>query len=221
MPGDCKLDPKQSAFGLNYDINAERNSVKETWAKILEIRLNNDVFNTKTFTVESGNLMPKIYINKPGSASALKNVVILANFTLTPQSIVPAFPYTGNWFNLMDNTSFSVSDGSAPITIEPGGFRIFGNASALATGEVNGNKNATTVMLTQNPVINGTANLRYSNAKNGEFAIYDMTGSLVKTAKATKSDGDQAISIGGLKTGTYLIQLKSETGVAVVKMMVK
>jgi hypothetical protein len=77
------------------------------------------------------------------------------------------------------------------------------------------------VILTQNPVINGTANLRYSNAKNGEFAIYDMTGSLVKTAKATKSDGDQAISIGGLKTGTYLIQLKSETGVAVVKMMVK
>ena len=221
LPGDCKLDQKTSAFGLGYDAVAARQSVKEAWAKILEIRLNNDVFDTKTFVVESGNLMPRIYVYKNASSSALKNVVILANFTLSPQNIVPNFPYTGPWFNLMDNTSFNVSDVAAPITIEPGGFRIFGNASALATGEVNGNKNATTLMITQNPVVNGTANLRYSNAKNGEFAIYDMTGSLVKTAKAAKAEGDQAISISGLKTGTYLIQLKSETGVAVAKMIVK
>ena len=221
LPGDCKLDQKTSAFGLGYDAVAARQSVKEAWAKILEIRLNNDVFDTKTFVVESGNLMPRIYVYKNASSSALKNVVILANFTLSPQNIVPNFPYNGPWFNLMDNTSFNVSDVAAPITIEPGGFRIFGNASALATGEVNGNKNATTLMITQNPVVNGTANLRYSNAKNGEFAIYDMTGSLVKTAKAAKAEGDQAISINGLKTGTYLIQLKSETGVAVAKMIVK
>ncbi|KIA88026.1 alpha-amylase family glycosyl hydrolase [Kaistella jeonii] len=220
-PGDCKLDPKSSAFGLNYDTNAARKSVYDTWAKILELRLSSDVFNTKTFTVESGNLMPRIYISNATTASALKNVVVLANFTLTSQNIVPDFPYTGSWYNLMDNNSFTVSSTNAPITIEPGGFRIFGNASALATNETGQNKNAVSLSLTTNPVSNGTATIRYTNAKSGSVAIYDMVGTLVKTVQVSKDNGDENISINGLKTGMYLMQLKSEKGVAVTKMIVK
>ncbi|ROI07530.1 T9SS C-terminal target domain-containing protein [Kaistella haifensis] len=221
IPGDCKLSPKPTAFGLGYDTDAARKSVYDTWAKMLELRLSNEVFNTKTFTVESGNLMPRIFIWNNNATSALKNVVILANFTLTTQNIVPDFPYTGSWVNLMDNTSVPVSSTTAPITIEPGGFRIFGNASALATDETGAVKNAVSLTLTQNPVTNGTANLRYTNAKNGTVAIYDLTGALVKTVKVSKDNGDEDISINGLKTGMYLIQLKSDKGVAVTKMMVK
>lgn len=220
-PGDCKLSPKPSAFGLNYDTDAARKSVYDTWAKILELRLSLDVFNTKTFNVESGNLMPRLFIYNDASSGALKNVVVLANFTLTSQNIVPNFPYGGNWYNLMDNTSMSVTDLVAPITIEPGGFRIFGNASALATDEVGASKNAVSLVLTQNPVTNGNATIRYTNAKNGSLAIYDLTGSLVKTVKVSKDNGDETISVNGLKSGMYLLQLKSEKGVAVTKMMVK
>ena len=221
LPGDCKLDPKQSAFGLSYDTSAARNSVKETWAKILELRLANDVFNTKTFVVESGNLMPRIFVYNNTTSSALKNVVILANFTLTSQNIVPNFPYTGNWVNLMDNTSFPVGSMTAPITIEPGGFRIFGNASALATDEISGNKNTVSLVLTENPVANGAAKLRYENAKNGQIYIYDMTGKLVKEVRASKASGDESVNINGLKSGVYFIQLKSDSGVAATKMIVK
>ena len=220
-PGDCKLSPKPSAFGLNYDTDAARKSVYDTWAKILELRLSLDVFNTKTFNVESGNLMPRLFIYNDASSSALKNVVVLANFTLTSQNIVPNFPYGGNWYNLMDNTSMSVTDTAAPITIEPGGFRIFGNASALATDEVGSSKNAVSLVLTQNPVTNGNATIRYTNAKNGSLAIYDLTGSLVKTVKVSKDNGDETISVNGLKSGIYLLQLKSEKGVAVTKLIVK
>ncbi|MGZ5188787.1 MAG: T9SS type A sorting domain-containing protein, partial [Kaistella sp.] len=143
------------------------------------------------------------------------------NFTLTSQNIVPNFPYTGSWVNLMDNTSVPVSSTTAPITIEPGGFRIFGNSSALGTDEVGSSENAVTLTLTQNPVTSGTANVRYTNAKNGTVAIYDLTGALIKTVKVSKDNGDEAISISGLKTGMYLIQLKSDKGVAVTKMLVK
>lgn len=220
-PGDCKLDKKPSAFGLGYDVVAARKSVSDTWAKILELRLTNEVFNTKTFTVESGNLMPRLYIYNTATASALKNVVILANFTLTTQNIVPDFPYTGNWVNLMDNTSVPVGSTTAPITIEAGGFRIFGNASALGTEDINADKNAVSLLLTQNPVTNGTANIRYNNAKNGTIAIYDLAGTLVKTIKVSKDKGDETISINGLKSGMYLLQLKADKGVAVTKMLVK
>ena len=220
-PGDCKLDPKPSAFGLNYDTDAARKSVYDTWAKILEIRLSSQVFNTKTFNVESGNLMPRIFIWNDASTEPLKNVVILANFTTSSQSIVPDFPYTGNWVNLMDNSAVPVASTTAPITIEAGGFRIFGNAPALATSETGSVKNAVSLVITQNPVTNGTANLRYTNADNGTLAIYDLSGKLVKSVKTAKSNGDEAVSINGLKSGMYLIQLKSDKGIAVTKIIVK
>ncbi|UOE40256.1 alpha-amylase family glycosyl hydrolase [Chryseobacterium suipulveris] len=222
IPGDCKLDPKPSAFGLGYDVDTARKSVYDTWAKILAIRLSNEVFNTKNFTVESGNLMPRIYITNTAAASALQNVVILANFTTSTQNIVPNFPI-GNktWFNLMDNTSFFVSDTTAPITIEAGGFRIFGDGSALATEETETVKNAVSLTVLQNPVTNGVANIRYSNADNGTLAIYDLGGKLVKSQKVSKSKGDETISVNGLSSGIYLIQLKSDKGMAVAKMIVK
>ena len=120
----------------------------------------------------------------------------------------------------MDNTPVSVSSTTAPIVIEPGGFRIFGNASALGTDEIQTSKNQVSLILTQNPAINGIANIRYSNAKNGEVAIYDLSGKLVKSVKVAKDNGDEKISISGLKAGMYLVQLKSDKGVAVAKMMV-
>ncbi|KMQ72457.1 alpha-amylase family glycosyl hydrolase [Chryseobacterium koreense] len=220
---NCKLDPKPSAFALGYDTDAARKSVYDTWAKILEIRLSNPaVFGTKNFTVESGNLMPRIFITNNAAPTALKNVVILANFTTSTQNIVPNFPIGNiNWINLMDNTSMFVTDTAAPITIEAGGFRIFGDGAALSTSETVSVKNAVTLTVTQNPVINGVANLRYTNADNGILAIYDLSGKEVKSIKTIQSKGNQEVSVSGLTSGTYLIQLKSDKGVAVAKMIVK
>lgn len=61
---NCRTDPKPSAFSstLNYYNDTQRKSVYDAWAKIINLRVNNEVFNTKTYTINSGDLMPKIYI---------------------------------------------------------------------------------------------------------------------------------------------------------------
>jgi hypothetical protein len=33
-------------------------------------------------------------------------------------------PYTGTWYNLMDNTTIVVTDVNAPLTIEAGGYQF-------------------------------------------------------------------------------------------------
>jgi len=43
----------------------------------------------------------------------------------------------------------------------------------------------------------------------------------VKTLKTAKDNGDENISVIGLKSGIYIIQLKSEKGTAAAKMIVK
>ncbi len=103
------------------------------------------VFKSKTYTVESNNLtndpnglITRIYINDPLLTAGVKNVVVLANYDTSAKNVVPYFPFTGQWQNLMDNTAFNVTSTTAPITLQPGEFRIFGNPfTTLSTNEEN------------------------------------------------------------------------------------
>jgi len=222
--GDCKLDPKPSAFSLFYDIDFFRPTIKNTWAKIINIKRANQVFNTTTYTVESGNLMPKVYIwNDALPSTELKNVVVLSNFTTNPQNIIPYFPYAGTWYNLMDNTSFAVTNTSAPITLQPGEFRIFGNraAAVLGTYETTSQKDEISLVLTKNPVVSEVAELNYSNAKGGTISVYDFSGKILKSVKLSKNEGVENIDVNNFAAGTYIVQLRAQNGNATTKMIVK
>ncbi len=222
--GDCKLDPKPSAFSLFYDYDFLRTSIKEDWAKMMNLKRANQVFDTTTYTVESGSLMPRIYIwNDSLPTTSLKNVVILANFTLNAQNIVPNFPYTGTWYNMMDNSTLVVSNTTTPILLQPGEYRIFGNKAPtfLGTYEPALKTNEVSLELMQNPVTNGVANLRYANAKGGTITVFDFSGKIIKTVSVKQNDGDVQMMMNELPAGNYLIQLRAEKGNAVVKMIKK
>ncbi|MBC7557315.1 MAG: T9SS type A sorting domain-containing protein, partial [Chryseobacterium sp.] len=221
---NCRLDEKPVAFSLGYDQDLVRKSVYDTWAKILQIRLANPVFDTKTFSINSGDLMPRIYIyDNSLDASKLKDVVILANLTLTAQNINPNLPYAGTWYNLMDNSVRNFAATNTPVSLQPGDFIILGNkpSGTLATDETNATENSVKIQLEQNPVSNGEARLKLSNAKNGMIAIYDLSGKLIKSAKAEFDNGTQLLPLNSVKSGMYLIQLKTDKGNAITKMIVK
>ena len=221
ISNDCRLSPKPVAFTLGYDTDASRKAVYDTWSKILAIRLSNQVFDTTTFTVESGNLLPRIYVwNDALPSSSLKNVVVVANFTTTAQTVTPNFPYAGTWYNLMDNTSMSAS-ASTTVTLQPGEFRIFGNQTALATDETKIDAKKTSLQITQNPATDGLLKIRYNKAKNGQINIYDLNGKLVKSFRLQSAKGDETFSLKGIGTGNYLVQLKSDEGLAVSKLIIK
>lgn len=221
ISNDCRTSPKPVAFTLGYDTNANRKAVYDTWSKILAMRLSSQVFDTTTFTVESGNLLPRIYVwNDALPASSLKNVVVVANFTTTAQTVTPNFPYAGTWYNLMDNTSMSASS-STTVTLQPGEFRIFGNQRTLATDETKIDANKTSLQITQNPATDGLLKIRYNKAKNGQINIYDLNGKLVKSFGLKSAKGDETFSVNGIGTGNYLVQLKSDEGLAVSKLIIK
>ncbi len=91
--------------------------------------------------------------------------------------------------------------------------------SSLSTNEVKVSN--TSLSLLQNPIENGLAQIRFSNAKNGVVTILDVSGKLLKTQKLTKASGDEKVSVSGLKSGLYILQLKSDQGTSTVKMMIR
>jgi hypothetical protein len=62
--------------------------------------------------------------------------LVLANFDVTASAVSTSLPYTGTWYNLMDNSTINVTNTSSPISVEAGGFRIYGNKVAIQNSKL-------------------------------------------------------------------------------------
>jgi len=204
--GDCKLDTKpQPQWVNNWLGDVNRNKIYFDWAKMIALKTTEPVFNTNStansgFDIQSGTLSPRLFIwddNIP--LTQLKNVVVLTNFDVNTQNVIPNFPYTGTWYNLMDNSSFEVASTTATIAIEAGGFRIYGNKpTALGTDsfEMDGE-----IYLYPNPATNYFT----LNTSVSKVEIYSITGQLVKSFNSKISD-ENKYPISDLKQGLYIVK---------------
>jgi hypothetical protein len=201
ISGDCKLDTKpQRQWVNNWLGDTNRNTIYNNYAKIIDLKKNNAVFS-KDFTINSGTtLEPKIYIyDDAASTSTLKNVVVLSNFNVSTINVTPNFPYTGTWYNLIDNTQLTVNNVTDPISIEAGGFRVYGNQpSNLSIDDLSA---LSYISLSPNP-----SNYFFSiNFDLSKVFIYSITGQLVKSFQ-NKSKTD-LYEISDLNSGLYLVKV--------------
>jgi hypothetical protein len=220
-PGDCKLDTKPQPQWINNwlgDVN--RNKIYFDWAKMITLKTTEPVFNANMtansgFDIQSGGTFtPKLFIwDNTMPATQLKNVVVLTNFDVYSQNVTPDFPYTGTWYNLMDNSSIEVTNATAAISIEAGGFRIYGNKpSTLGTDkfEVNGE-----IYLFPNPA----SNYFTLNTTTSKVEIYSITGQLVKSFNSNLSKEYQ-FTISDLNKGMYIVKTRNENNeVKVMKLL--
>lgn len=203
IPGDCKLNTKpQPQWVGNWLGVAERVKIYNDWSKMITLKINEPVFEgSYAISPDGNNVKQRIYIydnNLP--STQLKNVVVLANFSVANLTIVPSFPYTGIWYNLMDNSSINVTDVNAPISINSGQFLIFGNKlPSLNTSEIEIGKSIT---LSPNP----TSNYFTLNQKTSKVEIYSITGQMVKCFKNNYSSESQ-FEISDLNSGIYLVKV--------------
>ncbi|WP_172281338.1 alpha-amylase family glycosyl hydrolase [Chryseobacterium sp. LAM-KRS1] len=223
----CRTDEKPIAFTLGYENNANRKAVYDTWAQIITIRNTYPVFKSKTYTVESNNLsndpdglITRIFVYDNLLNNGMKNVVVLANYNTTTKNVVPYFPYTGQWQNLMDQTISNITSTTAPIVLQPGEFRIFGNYTGnLSTVDENA-PHRLSLQVMENPVHNKVVKLKYYKAKNAVIALYDMTGKKLESFGLKNESGTYEFKM-DYPAGTYLVHLNSESGIAIQKIIIK
>ncbi|WP_250433201.1 alpha-amylase family glycosyl hydrolase [Hanstruepera flava] len=215
--GDCKLDTKpQPQWVNNWPDDSSRSQIYNDWARLNELKINEAVFEGD-YSIDSGNLTPRIYIwDDALPSSGLKNVVILANFDVVTQNVVPNFPYTGDWYDLMDETGNSVinvTNTTATISIPAGGFKIFGNASTLSNVDFIAEEG---LKIYPNP-----ANKSFRiNQSISNLQVYNITGKLVKQYTGDFSK-NKDFNIESLNSGIYIIKAQNNSGGHLTTKLVK
>ncbi|WP_291116499.1 alpha-amylase family glycosyl hydrolase [Flavobacterium sp. UBA6135] len=202
IPGDCKLDTKpQPQWTQNWLADPLRNSVYNTYAKLNALKTSQPVFNGEYSISPNGdNLRQRIYVfDNSLPASQLKNVVVLANFSVSDQNITPDFPYTGIWYDLMTETPLNVTSTTAQITLAPGEFRVYGNQMVtLNTDEI---ELADDFAIHPNP-----ASTSFTlNVSTNRVEVYSLTGQLVKSFTSAFSE-NHLFDISELNSGVYLVK---------------
>ncbi|UMY65952.1 MULTISPECIES: alpha-amylase family glycosyl hydrolase [unclassified Flavobacterium] len=200
--GDCKLSTKpQEQWTNNWLGVPARLAVYNNWSKMINMKINEPVFEGDyAISPDGNNIRQRIYVyNNALPANQLKNVVIIANFSVAAQNINPSFPYAGTWYNLMDNTSMNVTNTTATISVPAGEFRIYGNQLAtLGQEEFDTMEN---VMLYPNP---SSGSFQINTDADG-VEVFSITGQRVKSFPRTAM-GD-TYQIGDLPNGVYLVKI--------------
>ena len=140
-------------------------------------------------------------------SNSLRNVVVLANFNKSSQNVTPDFPFTGTWYDLMnDNTPVSISNTAAAISIPAGEFRVYGNmVSTLSNNEVRIDNSLYSIY--PNPAkssIQISADLKH-------VIIYNILGMKVKEFKGNFTKAS-IYSIQDLPSGTYIVKAFNNKG---------
>lgn len=217
IAGDCKLDTKpQPQWVENWLNDPVRGAIYQDYAKLIHLKKQEVVFNGDyAISPEAGNnLKQRIYIyDNSLPSTALKNVVVLANFSTSDVTIIPDFPYTGSWYDLMDNTSLVVTNTTSPISIPAGKFRVFGNQPSVLT--IDSFVTTDEIVMYPNPVKN-----EFSVSMNVQkIELSAITGQkVVVFSNVTTND---KLDVGNLEKGIYLVKLFYNEDSFVVKKLIK
>ncbi|MBY8963430.1 T9SS type A sorting domain-containing protein [Flavobacterium sp. D11R37] len=210
---NCRTDPKPIPFELGYTEEAARMSLYNTWADIIKLRLNYDVFHTDNVTIDSGDLTPRIDIWRTDlPAGELSSVIVLANFDVTAKTVETFFPSTDNWYNLLANDEV-ISGTTASITLQPGEFRILGNQPAALSSD---RFEASKATLYPNPASNSFS----INADTNKVEVYTVTGQMIKSFSGAKAN--TTFDVNNLTNGIYFVRITdSEMRVNTIKLIKK
>ncbi|PNW26987.1 alpha-amylase family glycosyl hydrolase [Formosa algae] len=203
----CKLSTKpQPQWTENWLGNESRTAVYNTWSRLNELKINEDVFEGD-YTITSGDLTPRIRIwNSDLASTELNDVVIVANFDTTIQTVEPDFPSTGTWYDLMDETGNTSISSTDAITLEPGTFKIYGNTMPQSLG-VDDTLLGETFTVYPNPS-------RHSfqiNTNTSNVRIFDVTGKRIKQFKGHYTATD-TFDVSELKPGLYIVHILNSEG---------
>ncbi|CAH8283639.1 putative secreted protein (Por secretion system target) [Mariniflexile fucanivorans] len=208
--GDCKLSTKpQPQWVNNWLGDANRNKIYSDWSRLNALKINEPVFEGN-YSISSGTQTPRISIytgNENTSDTNLKNVIIIANFSVTSQNVNPNFPYTGTWYDLMDATGNTTINGATTsVTLSPGAFKMYGNQKSLTLSNQYF-ETASDLVLYPNPA----KSFFQLNESVKTVTIYDYTGKEISRFNGNFEKYHE-FNISNINQGFYVVKIEGVFG---------
>ncbi len=216
---DCRTAAKPIKW--DYQQVAERASLFSVTADQIRLRKTYSVFTNGDATITSGNnlvkqvmLKNKPYTATPTSTSQM-NVVSVANFDVTNQTVLVNFPHTGTWYDYYAyGAPLNVTSTSQSMELTPGQYKLYTDVAIenLITSVENED---VVISLYPNPT-NDILRVQYQD----EIQSLTLTTMHGATISPTRLDGE-SWDVSDISIGMYIAEIRVNNSVIRKKVLKK
>ncbi|MCI4670408.1 MAG: alpha-amylase family glycosyl hydrolase [Bacteroidia bacterium] len=204
----------------------QRRHLYQVWAALINLRRSHPVFNTDDFTLNLGGEVKRIELDHPDM-----NVFIIGNFGVTANSANTSFQSSGMWYDYFSGDSINVTDPNGMVNLEAGEWHLYTDVKLTSPGVTVSNEIEITISENDLLVYPNPANEKIliewerDLFNDAQVNILSIEGQLIKTIDSASNQNiiswDLKNSSGQkVPTGMYLLQIKSDKGTFVRKVMV-
>ncbi|MFA7419602.1 MAG: alpha-amylase family glycosyl hydrolase [Melioribacteraceae bacterium] len=105
---------------LNYLSKIDRVRLMKTWDALIKLKKDYPAFSSSDFRMSVSGYLKRMWINHTSM-----NAIVIGNFAVTTDTMLPEFQNTGRWYNYFTGEELNVDNVDMPVTLEPGEFRIY------------------------------------------------------------------------------------------------
>jgi len=113
-----RLDPKPVRW--DYYSQWGRKYLYNIYRSLIDLKKNQAAFRSGSYTVDLSSATKRITLTDPGM-----DAVVLGNFDVVAQNVVPGFTKTGTWYEFYSGDSLAVTNVSDPLAFTPGEYRLY------------------------------------------------------------------------------------------------
>ena len=195
--GGGRLAPKPPRW--DYCDEWRRGYLSNIYASLIDLKKNQDVFETTDYTMSVSGALKKINLN-----SASMNVTVTGNFDVVGGEIVPGFQSTGVWYDYFSGDSLIVTDLTAATSLDPGEYHIYTSVrlpKPIFTGIGDpGVEGRIVTVVYPNPAT-GIVQVR-SASPVVRTELFGITGKMLKS-----TSGSNLVDLSTLPAGLYFLRI--------------
>ncbi len=202
---------KPIPWTLGYDTDQDRMDLYNVTATMIGFKtLYPETWNNTQNNLDLGGITKRINLDGPQF-----DVVVVANFGVTPQGVNPNFSQTGTWFEYFSGTTLNVTNQTASLTLQPGEYRVYSTQQLQDPLSNDDNAVALGSEITVYP--NPAGNYFKLSQQVDALAIYNMAGQKVMDLNAGQNRHD----ISSLNAGIYVVQTQRSNTIQSLRLVIE
>lgn len=216
---DCRLDRKPIRW--EYQNEGDRAALKDVYTKMIDLKVNNDLWETRDFELDVAGPVKTIRLN-----DLEQNAVILGNFDVSSVSATIDFQHDGIWYDVFGGDSITVSNRSYAFNMAPGAYHLFVDDNADVISSTSSLEDVgINIKIYPNPAIDILNVAMISDfEKELHVQIIDINGRQIGEGMIIgrdTSDDYEVIDVANLVSGYYFLRIRADDATGVYPFFVK
>lgn len=194
-----------------YNTASNRKDVHTVFSEVNKLKTNYPAFDGNDFSSDLSDKVKRIQLNHTD-----QNFLVLGNFDVVNQSVVPNFKHTGVWYEYFSGDSMDVQDVASELNLSAGEYQIWTDKKIQADKEIGRVKSPSLIIdIYPNPV---EENITVSsNELISSYQITDSQGKIIDELSLNTPSSEVNVNVNNLPKGIYFIRVTTGSKIGLAK----